>query len=136
MSIKSKRILTEEVLNGMNYSDEKLNVTLEIMGNRLATERNSQQLSVADAALRCGFDPSNIYRLERGDNVLLKTFLRYVYALNQPVSKFVPFNENVKAPASFGEQIDDLTQNLDIKEKNLVLSTVETLVNTMLMIKE
>lgn len=128
---RETRILTDQVLDGINYSEDKLALTLEITGNRLATERNKQNLSVAEAALKCGFDASNIYRLERGENVLLKTFLRYVYALNQPVSVsvFVPFNENVKSPGSIGEQIDILTEKLSIKEKNLVLSTVVSLVD-------
>ena len=118
---RETRILTDQVLDGINYSEDKLALTLEITGNRLATERNKQNLSVAEAALKCGFDASNIYRLERGENVLLKTFLRYVYALNQPVSVFVPFNENVKSPGSIGEQIDILTEKLSIKEKTLYL---------------
>ena len=126
---RETRILTDQVLDGINYSEDKLALTLEITGNRLATERNKQNLSVAEAALKCGFDASNIYRLERGENVLLKTFLRYVYALNQPVSVFVPFNENVKSPGSIGEQIDIRTEKLSIKEKNLVLSTVVSLVD-------
>lgn len=126
---RETRILTDQVLDGINYSEDKLALTLEITGNRLATERNKQNLSVAEAALKCGFDASNIYRLERGENVLLKTFLRYVYALNQPVSVFVPFNENVNSPGSIGEQIDLLTEKLSIKEKNLVLSTVVSLVD-------
>lgn len=49
--------------------------------------------------------------------------------MNQPVSVFVPFNENVKSPGSIGEQIDILTEKLSIKEKNLVLSTVVSLVD-------
>ena len=126
---RETRILTDQVLNGINYSEDKLALTLEITGNRLATERNKQNLSVAEAALKCGFDASNIYRLERGENVLLKTFLRYVYALNQPVSVFVPFNENVKSPGSIGEQIDFLTDKLTVKEKNLVLNTFISLVD-------
>jgi transcriptional regulator with XRE-family HTH domain len=128
---RETRILTDQVLDGINYSEDKLALTLEITGNRLATERNKQNLSVAEAALKCGFDASNIYRLERGENVLLKTFLRYVYALNQPVSVFVPFNENVKSPGSIGEQINFLTEKLTIKEKNLVLSTVVSLVDAL-----
>lgn len=128
---RETRILTDQVLDGINYSEDKLALTLEITGNRLATERNKQNLSVAEAALKCGFDTSNIYRLERGENVLLKTFLRYVYALNQPVSMFVPFNENVKSPGSIGEQINFLTEKLTIKEKNLVLSTVVSLVDAL-----
>lgn len=128
---RETRILTDQVLDGINYSEDKLALTLEITGNRLATERNKQKLSVAEAALKCGFDASNIYRLERGENVLLKTFLRYVYALNQPVSVFVPFNENVKSPGSIGEQINFLTEKLTIKEKNLVLSTVMSLVDAL-----
>lgn len=128
---RETRILTDQVLDGINYSEDKLALTLEITGNRLATERNKQNLSVAEAALKCGFDASNIYRLERGENVLLKTFLRYVYALNQPVSVFVPFDENIKSPGSIGEQIDLLTEKekLNIKEKNLVLSTVVSLID-------
>lgn len=128
---RETRILTDQVLDGINYLEDKLALTLEITGNRLATERNKQNLSVAEAALKCGFDASNIYRLERGENVLLKTFLRYVYALNQPVSVFVPFNENVKSPGSIGEQINFLTEKLTIKEKNLVLSTVVSLVDAL-----
>lgn len=128
---RETRILTDQVLDGINYSEDKLALTLEITGNRLATERNKQNLSVAEAALKCGFDAANIYRLERGENVLLKTFLRYVYALNQPVSVFVPFDEDIKSPGSIGEQIDLLTEKekLNIKEKNLVLSTVVSLID-------
>ena len=36
---RETRILTDQVLDGINYSEDKLALTLEITGNRLATER-------------------------------------------------------------------------------------------------
>lgn len=51
---KEKKLLTEDILNGINYSKEKLDMTLSEIGIRLASERNLQKLSVAQAAIRCG----------------------------------------------------------------------------------
>lgn len=44
---KEKKLLTEDILNGINYSKEKLDMTLSEIGIRLASERNLQKLSVA-----------------------------------------------------------------------------------------
>jgi hypothetical protein len=71
---KEKKLLTEDILNGINYSKEKLDMTLSEIGIRLASERNLQKLSVAQAAIRCGFDISNIYRMESGNNVFYQLF--------------------------------------------------------------
>lgn len=126
---KEKKLLTEDILNGINYSKEKLDMTLSEIGIRLASERNLQKLSVAQAAIRCGFDISNIYRMESGNNVFLSTFLQYVYALGRPISTFIPFDESGNKPKSLGEQIDELTRGLDVAEKNYILNMVEQLVN-------
>lgn len=126
---KEKKLLTEDILNGINYSKEKLDMTLSEIGIRLASERNLQKLSVAQAAIRCGFDISNIYRMESGNNVFLSTFLQYVYALGRPISTFIPFDESGNKPKSLGEQIDELTRGLDITEKNYILNMVEQLVS-------
>lgn len=126
---KEKKLLTEDILNGINYSKEKLEMTLSEIGIRLASERNLQKLSVAQAAIRCGFDISNIYRMESGNNVFLSTFLQYVYALGRPISTFIPFDESGNKPRSLGEQIDELTRGLDVVEKNYILNMVEQLVD-------
>lgn len=126
---KEKKLLTEDILNGINYSKEKLDMTLSEIGIRLASERNLQKLSVAQAAIRCGFDISNIYRMESGNNVFLSTFLQYVYALGRPISTFIPFDESGNNPKSLGEQIDELTRGLDVAEKNYILNMVEQLVS-------
>jgi transcriptional regulator with XRE-family HTH domain len=126
---KEKKLLTEDILNGINYSKEKLEMTLSEIGIRLASERNLQKLSVAQAAIRCGFDISNIYRMESGNNVFLSTFLQYVYALGRPISTFIPFDESGNKPRSLGEQIDELTRGLDVAEKNYILNMVEQLVD-------
>lgn len=104
-------------------------MTLSEIGIRLASERNLQKLSVAQAAIRCGFDISNIYRMESGNNVFLSTFLQYVYALGRPISTFIPFDESGNKPKSLGEQIDELTRGLDVAEKNYILNMVEQLVS-------
>lgn len=126
---KEKKLLTEDILNGINYSKEKLDMTLSEIGIRLASERNLQKLSVAQAAIRCGFDISNIYRMESGNNVFLSTFLQYVYALGRLISTFIPFDESGNKPKSLGEQIDELTRGLDVAEKNYILNMVEQLVS-------
>lgn len=95
----------------------------------LSSERNLQKLSVAQAAILCGFDISNIYRMESGNNVFLSTFLQYVYALGRPISTFIPFDESGNKPKSLGEQIDELTRGLDVFEKNYILNMVEQLVS-------
>ena len=126
---KEKKLLTEDILNGINYSKEKLDMTLSEIGIRLVSERNLQKLSVAQAAIKCGFDISNIYRMESGNNVFLSTFLQYVYALGRPISTFIPFDESGNKPKSLGEQIDELTRGLDVAEKNYILNMVEQLVS-------
>lgn len=126
---KKKKLLTDDILNGPNYSEEKMDMTLSEVGIRLASERNMQKLSVSQAAIKCGFDVSNIYRMESGNNVFLSTFLQYVYALGRPISTFVPFDESVNKPKSLGEQIDELTRGLNITEKNYILNMVEQLVS-------
>ena len=126
---KEKKLLTEDILDGISYSKEKLDMTLSEIGIRLVSERNLQKLSVAQAAIRCGFDISNIYRMESGNNVFLSTFLQYVYALGRPISTFIPFDESGNKPKSLGEQIDELTRGLDVAEKNYILNMVEQLVS-------
>lgn len=125
---KEKKLLTEDILDGISYSKEKLDMTLSEIGIRLSSERNLQKLSVAQAAILCGFDISNIYRMESGNNVFLSTFLQYVYALGRPISTFIPFDESGNKPKSLGEQIDELTRGLDVFEKNYILNMVEQLV--------
>lgn len=126
---KEKKLLTEDILDGISYSKEKLDMTLSEIGIRLSSERNLQKLSVAQAAIKCGFDISNIYRMESGNNVFLSTFLQYVYALDRPISTFIPFDESGNKPKSLGEQIDELTRGLDVFEKNYILNMVEQLVS-------
>lgn len=126
---KEKKLLTEDILDGISYSKEKLDMTLSEIGIRLSSERNLQKLSVAQAAIKCGFDISNIYRMESGNNVFLSTFLQYVYALGRPISTFIPFDESGNKPKSLGEQIDELTRELDVFEKNYILNMVEQLVS-------
>lgn len=126
---KEKKLLTEDILDGISYSKEKLDMTLSEIGIRLSSERNLQKLSVAQAAILCGFDISNIYRMESGNNVFLSTFLQYVYALCRPISTFIPFDESGNKPKSLGEQIDELTRGLDVFEKNYILNMVEQLVS-------
>lgn len=126
---KEKKLLTEDILDGISYSKEKLDMTLSEIGIRLSSERNLQKLSVAQAAIKCGFDISNIYRMESGNNVFLSTFLQYVYALGRPISTFIPFDESGNKPKSLGEQIDELTRGLDVFEKNYILNMVEQLVS-------
>ena len=126
---KEKKLLTEDILDGISYSKEKLDMTLSEIGIRLSSERNLQKLSVAQAAIKCGFDISNIYRMEGGNNVFLSTFLQYVYALGRPISTFIPFDESGNKPKSLGEQIDELTRGLDVFEKNYILNMVEQLVS-------
>lgn len=126
---KEKKLLTEDILDGISYSKEKLDMILSEIGIRLSSERNLQKLSVAQAAIKCGFDISNIYRMESGNNVFLSTFLQYVYALGRPISTFIPFDESGNKPKSLGEQIDELTRGLDVFEKNYILNMVEQLVS-------
>ena len=126
---KEKKLLTEDILDGISYSKEKLDMTLSEIGIRLSSERNLQKLSVAQAAIKCGFDISNIYRMESGNNVFLSTFLQYVYTLGRPISTFIPFDESGNKPKSLGEQIDELTRGLDVFEKNYILNMVEQLVS-------
>lgn len=126
---KEKKLLTEDILDGISYSKEKLDMTLSEIGIRLSSERNLQKLSVAQAAIKCGFDISNIYMMESGNNVFLSTFLQYVYALGRPISTFIPFDESGNKPKSLGEQIDELTRGLDVFEKNYILNMVEQLVS-------
>lgn len=126
---KEKKLLIEDILDGISYSKEKLDMTLSEIGIRLSSERNLQKLSVAQAAIKCGFDISNIYRMESGNNVFLSTFLQYVYALGRPISTFIPFDESGNKPKSLGEQIDELTRGLDVFEKNYILNMVEQLVS-------
>lgn len=126
---KEKKLLTEDILDGISYSKEKLDMTLSEIGIRMSSERNLQKLSVAQAAIKCGFDISNIYRMESGNNVFLSTFLQYVYALGRPISTFIPFDESGNKPKSLGEQIDELTRGLDVFEKNYILNMVEQLVS-------
>lgn len=126
---KEKKLLTEDILDGISYSKEKLDMTLSEIGIRLSSERNLQKLSVAQAAIKCGFDISNIYRMESGNNVFLSTFLQYVYALGRPISTFIPFDESGNKPKSLGEQIDELTRGLDVFEKNYILNMVLQLVS-------
>lgn len=126
---KEKKLLTEDILDGISYSKEKLDMTLSEIGIRLSSERNLQKLSVAQAAIKCGFDISNIYRMESGNNVFLSTFLQYVYALGRSISTFIPFDESGNKPKSLGEQIDELTRGLDVFEKNYILNMVEQLVS-------
>ena len=126
---KEKKLLTEDILDGISYPKEKLDMTLSEIGIRLSSERNLQKLSVAQAAIKCGFDISNIYRMESGNNVFLSTFLQYVYALGRPISTFIPFDESGNKPKSLGEQIDELTRGLDVFEKNYILNMVEQLVS-------
>jgi|GEM_PF-6507626 len=126
---KEKKLLTEDILDGISYSKEKLDMTLSEIGIRLSSERNLQKFSVAQAAIKCGFDISNIYRMESGNNVFLSTFLQYVYALGRPISTFIPFDESGNKPKSLGEQIDELTRGLDVFEKNYILNMVEQLVS-------
>lgn len=126
---KEKKLLTEDILDGISYSKEKLDMTLSEIRIRLSSERNLQKLSVAQAAIKCGFDISNIYRMESGNNVFLSTFLQYVYALGRPISTFIPFDESGNKPKSLGEQIDELTRGLDVFEKNYILNMVEQLVS-------
>lgn len=126
---KEKKLLTEDILDGISYSKEKLDMTLSEIGIRLSSERNLQKLSVAQAAIKCGFDISNIYRMESGNNVFLSTFLQYVYALGRPISTFIPFDESGNKPKSLGEQIGELTRGLDVFEKNYILNMVEQLVS-------
>lgn len=126
---KEKKLLTEDILDGISYSKEKLDMTLSEIGIRLSSERNLQKLSVAQVAIKCGFDISNIYRMESGNNVFLSTFLQYVYALGRPISTFIPFDESGNKPKSLGEQIDELTRGLDVFEKNYILNMVEQLVS-------
>lgn len=126
---KEKKLLTEDILDGISYSKEKLDMTLSEIGIRLSSERNLQKLSVAQTAIKCGFDISNIYRMESGNNVFLSTFLQYVYALGRPISTFIPFDESGNKPKSLGEQIDELTRGLDVFEKNYILNMVEQLVS-------
>lgn len=126
---KEKKLLTEDILDGISYSKEKLDMTLSEIGIRLSSERNLQKLSVAQATIKCGFDISNIYRMESGNNVFLSTFLQYVYALGRPISTFIPFDESGNKPKSLGEQIDELTRGLDVFEKNYILNMVEQLVS-------
>ena len=126
---KEKKLLTEDILDGISYSKEKLDMTLSEIGIRLSSERNLQKLSVAQAAIKCGFDISNIYRMESGNNVFLSTFLQYVYALGRPISTFIPFDESGNKPKSLVEQIDELTRGLDVFEKNYILNMVEQLVS-------
>lgn len=126
---KEKKLLTEDILDGISYSKEKLDMTLSEIGIRFSSERNLQKLSVAQAAIKCGFDISNIYRMESGNNVFLSTFLQYVYALGRPISTFIPFDESGNKPKSLGEQIDELTRGLDVFEKNYILNMVEQLVS-------
>ncbi len=126
---KEKKLLTEDILDGISYSKEKLDMTLSEIGIRLSSERNLQKLSVAQAAIKCEFDISNIYRMESGNNVFLSTFLQYVYALGRPISTFIPFDESGNKPKSLGEQIDELTRGLDVFEKNYILNMVEQLVS-------
>lgn len=127
--MNKKKLLTEDILDGISYSKEKLDMTLSEIGIRLSSERNLQKLSVAQAAIKCGFDISNIYRMESGNNVFLSTFLQYVYALGRPISTFIPFDESGNKPKSLGEQIDELTRGLDVFEKNYILNMVEQLVS-------
>lgn len=115
----------------LNNSEEKLQLILQQIGCRMSAERNKQSLTVAEAALRCGFDSSNIYRIERGENVFLKTFLRYVYALERPIELYIPFNEEQKTLKTLGSQIDSLTSELSVREKNQILNVVVSLVNAM-----
>ena len=73
----------------------------------------------------------SIYRIERGENVFLKTFLRYVYALERPIELYIPFNEEQKTLKTLGSQIDSLTSELSVREKNQILNVVVSLVNAM-----
>lgn len=49
---KEKKLLTEDILDGISYSKEKLDMTLSEIGIRLSSERNLQKLSVAQAAIK------------------------------------------------------------------------------------
>ena len=103
---------------------DKIHDVMSDIGDCMFNLRCQKQISVADVTVRCNCDVTNIYRIERGHNVLLGTFLKYVFALGIPVKSFDFFTNNENEYESLGSKIDQLTFNLSTTQKNMILTII------------
>ena len=117
------------------FEDDTLDKVLSLVGQKIETELNNQNLSVAKLSDMSGVNAGSLSRATRGEamNFTLRNLYRIAFALGLNVSDICPVI--FPRQMSYGMKYDALTANLDFEEKQNVFKLISDYISVLNTVK-
>lgn len=128
---QNSRLITERIINGPCYDDDKMNRMLSEIGTRIQKERVNHGLSVNELVELTGMNITHLYRIEKGQKpVGLKILIKIAYALDVPIDSFIPLEKKEEGSEdTYNKKFEELTRDFDDNTMKFVFGFIEHLKN-------
>lgn len=111
----------------------QLSMDIEYVSVRCRELRKYAKKSLDDMAYDAGMGRNTIFRIENGDRIPdIEQIFRYCYALNVPIINFFPPSVQNQGNATQSQVLQTSFLQLNEDNKKVVLSTLSTLVEQLL----
>lgn len=130
INLKNQPLTMSKSVGTFIFSKEEMNLILHEIGKNVRKYRTKYGLSIDRLANLAGITKGTLYKVEKGSiGIGLVVLLKISYALQIPISDFIPFSyPETKERKSLGETVDEVCCGLSKDSQLFILNFIKNFV--------